>query len=107
MKRLGKTSARRRSIVLTTLRQLERLKDELATWVDADRTQEIEADLRALRKSQRKLSLGGESSAMLPATVIEERETKLAAVARISGRDKIRARFVQGGSPGSGGQRRK
>lgn len=103
MKRLGKTSARRRTVVLAILRQTERLEDELATCVNAERKQAIEADLRTLRKSQRKLSVGsGESSIMLPRSLMEERKAKLAAIARISGRDKIRARFVQGGSPGSG-----
>lgn len=96
---------RRRAIILDMLDRIERLTNERQLTADAQRRQEIPGELRRLRSLQRSLSRRSkpDETALMPKTYVERRKAEIEKAAAISGRSKIRARFVQGGSPGSKG----
>lgn len=85
---------------------MEALQAELQQCRVTKRKDEIVSELRCLRREQDSLSMkkGGETRvASLPQSHVDKLRAERAATARISGRDQIKAHFVQGGAPGSGG----
>lgn len=83
--------------------RIDDLREELQTCASDGRRKEIVAELKQLRREQSRLSLaGGEpKGAPLPSSYVERVKADQKMRARLSGRDKIRVHFVQGGAPGS------
>ena len=106
---MGKNRGGRRKIVLEMLARMEALQAELQDCSDVERKEKIASELRLLRRGQNRLSMKrGEPKtyvAKLPETFLERERAARKVTARVSGRDKITARFVQGGAPGTGGRR--
>jgi hypothetical protein len=100
-----KQQRQRRAIVFELLSRMERLQEELQTCTSIGRRSQIAAELGRLRRKQNRLSLARKESntvAPLPPSYVERVKANRKATARISGRDRIKARFLQGGAPGTG-----
>ncbi|UPT97686.1 hypothetical protein J4G48_0006140 [Bradyrhizobium barranii subsp. apii] len=99
-----KQQKQRRAIVLELLSRMESLRAELQACTSVERRSQISAELGHLRRKQSRLSLAEKEPkvAPLPPSFVERIKADRKATARISGRDKIGARFVQGGAPGTG-----
>jgi hypothetical protein len=100
-----KQQRQRRAIVFELLSRMERLQEELQTCTSIGRRSQIAAELGRLRRKQNRLSLARKESntvAPLPPSYVERVKANRTATARISGRDRIKARFLQGGAPGTG-----
>jgi hypothetical protein len=91
------------------LGRIDELRDELNLCSNTEREREIRAELRELRSAQAGLSaLKSEDRSTIPVPRLPriERAEAAAKSLQISGRNRVTARFVQGGSPGSGGRKR-
>ena len=103
-------SQERRTAVLRLLSRMELLEAELRSCADAQRKEEIKSEMRVLRRDQTNLSVKKgkpkKHVVPLPQSYLEKRKETREAAAGVSERHKIKAQFVQGGAPGSGGRRR-
>src|SRR5262249_48868527 len=99
-----KQQTKRRAIVRELLSSIDRLRDELVTCTSIGRRREIAVELKRLRVKQSRLSLVVKELkvAPLPPSFVERIKIARKATSRMSGRDQIKARFLQGGAPGSG-----
>ena len=101
-------AAQRRQLVLKVIAEIEVVKAEQTACTDEQRKGQLRANLSALRKVQNDLNVTKKPGhrgvkVPIPKSYTDARkETRDKALA-ISKRDKIVARFVQGGSPGSRG----
>ena len=95
---------RRRAVVIKLVARIDDLRDELQTCTSDGRRKEIVAELKQLRREQGRLSLAGREPKVvpLPASLVKRIKEDQKERARLSGRDKIKIHFVQGGAPGGG-----
>jgi len=89
--------------VIKLVSRIDDLREELQKCTNDGRRKEVVAELKQLRREQSRLSLAGNEPkvAPLPSSYVERVKADQKTRARLSGRDKIRAHFVQGGAPGS------
>lgn len=93
----------RRAVVINLVSRIDALREELRICTDAGHRREIAAQLKDLRRKQGRLSLAPDKKIFrLPSTYVERNKADQKARARLSGRDKIKAHFLQGGAPGTG-----
>jgi hypothetical protein len=96
----------RQLIVHALLSRIETLVAELRIFTDVKRREEIESELRHLRRKQRSLSVkkGKRKKTVtpIPQSYVDQRKKTREDAARISGR---KITVVQGGAPGSGRRR--
>ncbi|MEH2594955.1 hypothetical protein V1278_001868 [Bradyrhizobium sp. AZCC 1577] len=99
-----KQQKQRRAIVFELLSRMESLRAELQACTSLERRSQIAAELGRLRRKQSRLSLAEKEPKVgpLPPSFVDRIKADRKATARVSGRDKIRAHFVQGGAPGTG-----
>lgn len=98
------TKSQRNRIVLATLSAIEEISEKLGKCADQTLKMELQGELSKLRSNQRKLSVksSDKTAVPLPKSYVQERQEKIAAASELSGRKRITAEFVQGGSPGTG-----
>ena len=99
-----KQQQRRRTVIIKLVNRIDDLREELHTCASDDRRKEIVAELKELRRRQGRLSLSDQKTrvAPLPSSFVQRIKEDQKARARLSGRDKIKIHFVQGGAPGNG-----
>ncbi|BAR58110.1 hypothetical protein ACFLEY_05180 [Bradyrhizobium sp. YCK136] len=83
--------------------RIDDLREEVQMCKSDGRRKEIVAELKQLRREQGRLSLADREPkvAPLPSSFVDRVKADQKIRARLSGRDKIKVHFVQGGAPGS------
>lgn len=102
----GGEGKRSRKPFASTRLQIKQLERERKACVDADRRKVIAQELKRLRRIEadktKPQPRPTKVHVPIPQSYISALAEKAEAARKISGRDRLRVRFVQGGSPGAG-----